>query len=74
MNFYLPIIITMAFIFLQAMVSQKYLLWASFSIALLYMIFVFKVVPHYDWGIILILCCISFWLMFVVSWATRPKY
>ncbi|MGG0666785.1 hypothetical protein ABE042_22155 [Viridibacillus arvi] len=74
MNFYLPIFITMGFICLQAMVSQKNLLWASFSIALLYLIFVLKVAPNYDWGVILVLCCLNFWILFIVSWATRPKY
>ncbi|MGE7919041.1 hypothetical protein ACQKM9_08825 [Viridibacillus sp. NPDC093762] len=74
MNFYLPIIITMGFIYLQATVSQKGILWASFSVALLYMILVFKITPYYDWVVILVLSCLCFWLMFVAAWAKRPKY
>ncbi|OMC79247.1 hypothetical protein BK130_18850 [Viridibacillus sp. FSL H8-0123] len=74
MDFYLPIIITMVFFCLQARGIQKGILWASFSVALLYMILVFKIVPKSDWAVILGLCCICFWLMFRAAWATQPKY
>lgn len=74
MGFYLPIIITMVFFGLQARGIQKGILWASFSVALLYMILVFKIVLKYDWAVILGLCCICFWAMFRAAWATQPKY
>lgn len=74
MSLYLPIIITLGFICLQATVSKKGILWASFSVAILYMVLAFMIAPYYEWVFILVWCCLNFWIMFVAAWATRLKY
>lgn len=59
---------------LQATVNQKGILWASFSVALLYMTLVFMIAPYYDLVAILVIFCLTFGLMFIAAWSTRSKY
>jgi hypothetical protein len=69
--FFLPIVISFIFIVIQAMVSKKGIVWGSFAVAVLYTLMIMSFFQSSNLLAILIILCLTFWVMFFGAIAMR---